>query len=98
MIVIRGQKITVQPLSLAESGQVYASLMVLKACIPPEEMLRPENHEHLLTVIAQAVRRHVPDVTHEEIAEGLDMASIGPVLLALSGASPMYTHQEIGHV
>lgn len=98
MIVIRGQEITVKPLSIRDTNQVYESFMALKACNPPEEMLRPENCEHLLTVIAQAVRRSVPDVTHEEIAEALDMASIGPVLLALSGQSLAHTHQEIGHV
>ena len=97
-MIIRGQPITIRPLSLLDTNKVYDSFMALKACDPPERMLHPDNHDHLLTVVAQAVRRQIPDVTFEEIEEALDMASIGPVMAALSGISPAYTHQEVGHV
>lgn len=97
MITIRGQEITIHPLSIAEANKVYDSFMALKACNPPERMLHPENHCHLLAVISQAVRRQIPDVTFDEIDDALDMASIGPTLLALSGQSSPYTHQEANH-
>jgi hypothetical protein len=97
-MIIRGQKITVHALSIADTNKVYDSFMALKACDPPERMLHPDNHRHLLAVIAQAVRQQLPDVTFDEIDEALDMASIGPVLLALSGQTPAYNHQETAHV
>jgi hypothetical protein len=98
MIVIRGKQVTVQPLSIAETNEVYDSFMALKACSPPERMLHPDNHIHLLTVISMAVRRHVPDVTFYELDDALDMANIGPVMLALSGESIAHVHQESGNV
>jgi hypothetical protein len=98
MISLRGSEITLQPLSLFETGKVFDHLMALKACNPPADMLRPENRQHLLTVIAAAVRRHIPDASHEEIEEALDLANIGPVLLALVPYGPIYTHKEPGHV
>lgn len=97
-MIIRGQPITVRPLSIADTNKVYDSFMALKACNPPETMLRPENHRHLLAVVAQAVRRQIPDVTLAEVDDALDLASIGPVLLALSGQAPAYTHPEASHV
>jgi len=98
MITIRGNKLVLQPLGLFDMSKVLDSLLALKNCSPPEEMLRPEMRVHLLTVIAASVRKHVPDASLEEIEESLDMATIGPVLLALSGQSLAHTHQEIGHV
>jgi hypothetical protein len=98
MISLRGSEITLQPLSLFETGKVFDHLMALKACNPPDDMLRPENRSHLLAVIAAGVRRHVSDVTEQEVEEALDMGNIGAVLLALVPREPTFTHQEIGHV
>lgn len=97
MITIRGQTLTLKPLGLFDTSKVVDSLLALKACNPPDDMLRPENRVHLLNVVAAGVRRHIPDVTLEEVEEALDLGNIGTVLLALVPREPTFTHQEIGH-
>lgn len=98
MITIRGQALTLKPLSLFETSKVVDSLLALKACNPPDDMLRPENRSHLLAVIAAGVRRHVSDVTAQEVEEALDLGNIGTVLMALVPREPTITHREAGHV
>lgn len=98
MITIRGQSITVCPLTLTEVGQVLDSVQALGTCTPTIRVFSREMYPHLLRVIAVIVRRQIRDASIEEIDEALDITNITAVLRALSsGKYPTYIHQEIGH-
>lgn len=98
MINIRGQTLTLQPLSLFDTSKVIDSLLALKACDPPDDVLRPENRPHLLNVITAGVRRHVSDATPQEVEDALHMGNIGTVLVALVPIEPTFIHKGTGHV
>lgn len=97
-LILRGKPIELQPLTLEEMQEVRDSLVAIIQRPPDADPLGPEIMEHLLNVIAVAVRQQIPDIQREEVAEAVNAHVLRESLQALSGskssAPPIYVAAE----
>lgn len=94
MLTIRGQTITITPLTTREVCSVIESVAVLGKCTPTIKVLLPENFPHLVRAVAVVVRREIPDVTLGEVSAALNPDNLTAVLQAL----PCVEHPSLAEV
>jgi hypothetical protein len=98
MIIIRGQKITLQPLGIREISETLESMRILGACQPPIGMYGRDLLPHFLNVVTAAVRRQIPDASVDEVADAIDITNLTEVQNALIGHSVNNIHNGVGYV
>lgn len=95
--VIRGHALVLEPLGLAQIGEVIDSIAAIARCTSGARIYSPEMRVHVLRVITAAVRRYVSDASLEEVEAALNLSNIVPVLQQITGTHPSFVAPEVSH-
>jgi hypothetical protein len=94
LIAIGGREYTVPPLTLGQIRRMSREISLFRA--DGLDLLSPEAITAVVTVITAALQRNYPDLTEEQVADMLDVASAVPTFIAVLTGSGLRRSDQPG--